>query len=217
MTKYLLMENIFIRNGRGNILVIAPHGHPLDDTNSDILAQSIASYLNCDAVINTGWRRDINIKVESGLANLNDVNHCKKDPILSEFLEPIQDIIANKSALYGKVFIFLIHGMDDNIRNEIPNIDVIVGYGNGNPPKYTCKIDYKNNFISAMNKNGLMTKESKIGGKFGAYNDNNLTQFLKSPTTECLQIEIVGQLRKNSDIAIQTGKKIGETIEEIFI
>lgn len=208
-TKYLLMDRVLIRNGSGNILIVAPHGHPLDDTNSDSLAQAIASYLNCDAIINHGWQRYT--------TNLNNINHCKTEPVRSEFLIPIQNIINSKSAIFSRSYVFLIHGMDDGIRNKFPDIDAIVGWGNGNPPKYTCSTKFKNDFIEKMNKNGLKTKESEIGGKFGAYNDANLAQHLKSPKTECLQVEIIGQKRKTADISIQTGKQIGKIIEEMLL
>jgi hypothetical protein len=211
------MDRVFKRNGVGNVLIIAPHGHPSDDKNSDVVSQSIANYLNCDTIINCGWRRNSNPIVDNNLANCNDVNHCKTEPVFSEFLKPIQENLNSKISLYGWAFVFLIHGMSDNIRNNIPNVDAIVGWGNGNPPKYTCSIPNKNNFISKMNNIGLYTIESQIGGKFGAYNDLNLTQFLKSNAVQCLQLELVWQKRKDTNTAIETGKKIGMVIDELLL
>ena len=49
--------DISIRKGNCNVLLIAPHGHPKNDTNSAKLARKIADQLDCYAVINEKFQK----------------------------------------------------------------------------------------------------------------------------------------------------------------
>lgn len=128
------------------------------------MSEIIAEETDAWAVINTGWVRPwkghqegsnkpttgpTQADVKKGIANLNNIKHCKKNPLKGEFLTPLEDfknIIIND---HKKCYIFLIHGMDDTIR-DYKGVDVVLGYGAGDPPRNSCPLTFRDRFAACL-------------------------------------------------------------------
>ncbi len=87
--------DISIRKGKCNVLLIAPHGHPKDDTNTYELTRKIADKLDCYAVVNKKYQKPKsaslqNPNVRKFAVDLNrwgQINLYSK--IKKQFLDPI--------------------------------------------------------------------------------------------------------------------------------
>lgn len=189
------------REGQGRILFVAPHGHKLDDTHSDVMTEAAAEYLNSPMIINIGWKRDEEANPIVGIANCNDIRHCNLPDVQETFLKPIHQAIQQ----YNTRLIVLLHGM----YKEDP-WDAIVGFGNGKKPRYTCDLALKEQLVSGLRINGLNSLAVN-DGKFSAHSKRNLAQALKShaPT---IQIEISWKKRRTEEIAKETGVLIGKAV-----
>jgi hypothetical protein len=222
-TKYLkgLFERLDMRaewrEGQNNILLVSPHGHKLDDTHTDIVTKVIANELKCSYVLNFGWKRNQEVNPALGLANCNDVEHCKQ-PEVQEFLNPVVDIADSLVKRFGTVQVYFIHGMGDSIREKFAGVDAVIGYGEGKEQRYTCDIWRKNLLIDMMTDCGWLCYEGAPGGKFSAYNKTNLTQavsnspFKGTRKRHGIQIEIVGSRRKSEYLAELTGQSLAKAI-----
>lgn len=199
-------------------MVVAPHGHQLDDQNTDWLAESIADHLDAHAVINRGWRRNPTVDELKSLANCNDFRHCSEPVVKQEFLDPINQIINDAAENGDKVLVLMIHGMGNQIRQQAndPSLGVVVGYGNGKPPRHTCELWVKDALVDLLNDSGVTTYEGAAGGPFSARGQNNLTQALRSYSTNVLQLEVVYDLRRDKKEADYIGSVIGVAAETLI-
>src|SRR5579859_7736612 len=107
----------------------------------------MACELNAHSIINVGWRRSKRIDIPNSLANLNNITHCEYMSVRREFLDKIilfRDEVLGK---FKKCYIFYIHGMSNIICEKAKErVDIVIGYGQGTPPSYTCNLDYKTAF-----------------------------------------------------------------------
>lgn len=212
-------------HGTAPSLIIAPHGGGPTDIHTAKISQIIAELTNSFAVINTGWIRPWNgfvegtnnpvntgFNIQEGFANLNDLDHCRKSPLYQEFIIPIDDCRKFILDNHKKVHIFIIHGMDDNIR-DYGGIDVIVGYGNGNPPRLTCNTNFKDRFISCLNIEQFKPSQGKAGGRLSGWDSKNLNQlYTNIPEVDSVQVEIALSLRNSIEKAVQTAKRLANAI-----
>ena len=121
-------------SGATNILLIAPHGHHLDDEKTGELTRLVAEQNGCYAIINEYYGKKL---AGSRRINLNDLMQVKKH-LQDEFLNPLLEYKNKMVEEYGSAWIFWIHGAeqasiknDANGRNDInpDEIKVLVGYG----------------------------------------------------------------------------------------
>lgn len=211
-----MRERVSVRLGIKNVILICPHGHILDDTNTDIITQTAADYLDCCAVINNGWRRSDKVDALKSSANCNNINHCNEPVVKEEFLNPIDDYFANFYDDFDDEVIhaFVIHGVGNSIRGKAKDLDIIIGYGTGNQPRYTCDLWRKDLLAELFFNNTLNVYEGAPGGKYSARNKENLTQALvKEYAIQTMQIEFIYDLRKDEKTARNLGKLFGITIE----
>lgn len=195
--------------GKENILLIAPHGFEEDDEYTAIMVDRMAEKLDASYVINFGWKRDDTLNVDVGFANCNDIRHCK-DPAVSDFLDPVTEFIEHHVKTFGAAQILFIHGMSDVIRNQAADIDIVLGYGEGAKPRYTCDLWRKNLFCDMLVDHGLVTYEGKPGGKFSAHSKYNLTQAVCGKNRHGIQIEIVAHRRRSEKVALETADLIAD-------
>jgi len=206
------MSRIQTIYGSKPILIVAPHGGGPTDIRSAYISEIIAAETKGFAVINTGWERSDKANYRTFKADCNNIEHCSKQPLLSEFLAPLdycKNIILSN---HNKVYIFLIHGMDDTIRNY-NKLNVVVGYGEGNPPRHTCSQSFKHRFISCLDLEGFVPAQGKSGGRLSGWNKDNLNQmYIKDKDVESVQVEIALSLRENNSLARKTAISMGEAI-----
>ena len=142
------MERTSIIEGNKPILIVAPHGG--DDDNLAFAAENLARDFGAFAVINRGWRVAPNVDPISDLANCNDVRHLHEDVVREEFLNPIMRCVARIKRRYGgEVLVVVMKTCGDEIKNKVGEeiVDMVVGYGAGNPPYHSCMMKTKNSFV----------------------------------------------------------------------
>jgi hypothetical protein len=193
---------VSVRTGANtNLILIAPHGHDTDDTNTNILTLELAKLLDCNAVVNNGWKRHHTVDALQSLANCNHIDHCQEPVVYEEFFKPIENAIDSyyKNNYDDDCTCILIHGIGDGIRKKVPGLDLIVGFGNGYKPRITCPEWKRTAFVDLLNDAGYLTYEGAIGGNYSGWGKSNLTQGIREKIypTDCLQLEIVYDRRKN--------------------
>lgn len=213
------MSRVRYREGSEPFLIIAPHGVYADDANTDIVADRMAAHLDGYAVINTGWSRSKKFSFDTSYANLNNLRHCPPNsPTLKEFLEPIVNFKDAIVAKHGICYVYLIHGMSAKIQARAQDdVQVVVGFGQGDPPSYSCDLSHKNLFVHFMQQYGLNIYQAKVGGRFSAWQKNNVNQFFRQWSldmrVQSLQLELVPSMRMVPKVASESGEALGGAAE----
>ena len=176
-------NNIELIEGNNNILLIAPHGHPKNDTYTGVLTRELYQRLGCYAVINEYYCKPYKghpTNKNAGIANLNYTHLIEKAGMEKDFLLPIldfkQEIIAKE---YGSPVVVLIHGMDDDNMKNFYGDDTQVVMGIGNPDRLSCNEDFPNKFKPILNTDGakgLVTVIDEGGTDYSAWDYRNLNQ-----------------------------------------
>jgi len=207
--------------GKSPVILVAPHGHPADDVNTTVIAQHVAEVIKGYAVINNGWNRGNVVDCLNDKADCNNFSHMV-EVVRDEFLEPILRFRNRILRKYQEAFIFFIHGMANDIRQKTgeKNLEVIIGYGAGNPPSYSCDVWRKDLFIFLLKNAGLTTWEGKAGGMMSGWTRNNMNQLFRKhifdPRVHSMQIEIVRDLRSDESISILTAEYLGAAIQDLI-
>jgi hypothetical protein len=215
------MERTSVIQGTSPVLLVAPHG--ADDKNTAELAESIARRFGAFAVINRGWSRSKTVDQFRDMANCNDVRHLNEDVVKEEFLLPIMRSVARIKKKYGKVLILIIHGCRDQVKvnAEDDMLDIIVGYGSGNPPSYSCKLRTKNAFILCLQEEGFGVYEGAAGGRYAGKSKNNLNQLFvrwhPDNMVESIQLEVVNELRSDREMIGLTADGIITALDSFML
>jgi hypothetical protein len=198
------MERVSLIEGDTPVLIVAPHGP--DDTNTDYIAETVASEFGAYAVINRGFKRALTVDYWKDLANCNDVRHLHSDVVKEEFLDPVLKFTKKIEKKYGeRPFVLILHGCSDIVRQiaDDEDLDMIVGYGDGDPPSYSCTSRFKNAFVDNLKNEGFGVYEGKSGGNYAGRSKNNLNQLFnhwyQGFDVDSMQLEIVRELRCDDD------------------
>lgn len=226
------MTRIKTMQGTKPILILAPHGGGPTDLRSAEIATKVINELGVYGVVNTGWLRPwvghqegtgkkhngpIQEDLANGIANLNDLNHCRQKPLKDDFLGPIDMFVKNIKGSKKRVNVFIIHGMDDTIR-DYKGHNMILGYGNGNPPRFSCSDLFKERFGACLANQKFIVGQGKPGGRLSAWHQNNLNQLYSNDgDVFSIQIEIGLTLRdtdaKIHDLSLRIAESIQQTVE----
>ena len=217
------MERTIAIEGDIPVLITAPHG--VDDISTDIIAEMIAKEMGAFAVINKGWKRSKEVDYWRDLANCNDVRHLIDSDVLhDEFLLPILRFVKKIQKKYDeKVFVLHLHGCSNLVKEiaDDEDLDLIVGYGDGDPPHYSCSKRYKDAFIYHLQKSGFKTYEGKPNGNYSGRSKNNLNQLFRRwyPDTNVssLQLEIVQELRSDQELIELVVDGLIESIDSLML
>lgn len=203
------VQNKFeIISGKGNVILVAPHGHQKDDENTGALTRHIREHLNCYAVINEIYRRpdeDKGEKTNRGklIANLNDIDSIKKANLKADWLDKIDAFktrIAGggkKAGTHKNCYILLIHGARDIKISKINNkADVILGIGRVNEGiknkddrstatektiKYFIEhLKTIDPIITAVEAKALERSSKEPENEYAGWDSNNLNQYFIS-------------------------------------
>lgn len=217
------------QKGGTPIIIVVPHGY--DDPNTTVIGERLIRDLGAYGVINYGWQRGDEHDYWEDIANCNNIDHLMCDVVREEFLEPILDF-ANDIMEYGKhPNIFIIHGVSNKIRKiaNDPLLDLIIGYGAGSPPYFTCDMDFKNAFLHLLDQQNFGVYNGVAGGQYSAYRKNNLAQLfsrnwkkkIDHPVFDLqddiftLQIEIVKERRSTDTLCRLTADELSHAIEDL--
>jgi hypothetical protein len=216
------MERVSVIEGDTPVLILAPHGP--DDTNTDYLAEAVAEEFGAFAVINRGFRRSSHVDYARDLVNCNNIEHLHSEVVYEEFLNPIFRAVAKIKKKYDEnVLILILHGCSDSVRRMAgdPDLDLILGYGEGNPPSYSCKTRVKNAFAYHLQKENFGVYEGKAGGRYSGRSKNNLnqlfTQWYPTSYVNSLQLEIVRELRTDEEMIEITKMGLVSAIDALML
>lgn len=216
------MERTSVIQGTNRILLVAPHG--ADDTNTAELTELVAKHLGAFAVINRGWRRSKTVDAINDLANCNDVRHLHEDVVREEFLIPIRRSIARIGRKHRKnALMIVVHGCKDQVKDSSGDemLDMIVGYGAGNPPSHSCSMKTKNALVYCLQQEGFGVFEGAAGGLYAGRAKNNLNQLFVRWTpdikVESLQLEIVHELRNDLDMVEMTAEGLISALDSFLL
>ena len=214
------MERVAALEGELPLLVIAPHGP--DDHNTDIIAEKIHHEMDAYAVINYGWRRAPKVDYWQDQANCNDVRHLHEDVVKEEVLDPILRFKSRIIRDYGFCYVFILHGVGNYIRKQAQDdkLDLIIGYGAGNPPSFSCEPRIKDAFIYYAEKHGFGAYEGLSGGQFAGKAKNNLNQLFRrwypNNRVHSMQIEIIKEFREEKDICDITAMELASIMDDLL-
>jgi N-formylglutamate amidohydrolase len=216
------MERTSFIQGTSPIVIVAPHGY--DDENTAQISELVARDLGAFAVINRGWRKSKKIDQMKDLANCNDIRHIHEEVVKEEFLNPILRSVARiKSKNNGKALMILVHGCRDEVRTRAEDemMDMIVGYGAGNPVSYSCRLKTKNVLIHCLREEGFGVYEGASGSKYAGWAKNNLNQFftrwIPDHHVESVQLEIVHEMRCDRSMVSMTSEGIVSALDMFMI
>jgi hypothetical protein len=196
------MGKIEFKEGKNNILLIAPHGFPGDDDYTAEITEILARKLDCHAAINTKYRRPDEDKKEITdakklVADLNDKQSIIDANLTVEWLDKLKNIknkivgFKKDKGTHGNCYIFLIHGVkDDNINAVHEKADILLGIGrtkedSGKKDRPTATEENLQNFIECLKNQGLIVaaeaKAAKKGvgdieNRYAGQDINNLNQ-----------------------------------------
>ncbi len=215
------MERVTIREGSSPIIIFAPHAFDGNDTNTGIIAKSMAKELDAFAVINNGWERSNSVDCFNDKADCNNTKHCHEDVVKEEVLDPILKFVRKIKKQHGSAYIYNIHGMSDRHRDIAKEkIDIVIGFGDGDPPSHTIDLWRKNFFVSRLNRLGINAFEGKAGGQMSGWNKNNMNQIFRKwyldHMVHSLQIEITYELRSDTTMALVTSDYLATCAKELL-
>jgi hypothetical protein len=215
------MERTSIIQGTTPVLIVAPHGP--DDENTAELAEAVALRFGASAVINRGWRRSRAVDQFRDLANCNDVRHLHEDVVREEFLLPVMRGAARIKRKYGRALVLVVHGCKDQVRASAEDemLDIILGYGAGNPPSYSCRLRTKNALIRCLQNEGFGVYEGEAGGRYAGKSKNNLNQLFvrwyPDNMVESVQLEVVKELRSDREMINLTADGIIAALDSFML
>lgn len=215
-------ERIQIGEGKRPILLVSPHGYKNDDENTALLTKEIANILNAYYVINHGFERDDCVDVFKDKADCNNVTHCHEDVVREEFLDPILRFKNRILKKWPTVNMYMIHGMSNKHRllSNDPRLDLVIGYGAGNPDSFTCASWRKNCFIHLLEENGFTVYEGKKGGPMSGWSRNNMNQLFRKwypeEAVQTLQIEVVYEIRADKELTQLTSEYMATAMLDIL-
>lgn len=213
-------QRVSIETGNRPVLLVAPHG--ANDIHTAELTEAMCQKMGAYGVINWGWERDDYVDWLNDKANCNNVEHLMEDVVEDEFLVPIRRFVNRIQKGHADVFIYIIHGIGNDIRKKTKDasLDIVLGYGRGKPPKYTCDIQYKNSFLEGLENVGMTSYVGKSGGRFSGRAKKNLNQYYTrwqpDDFVHSMQVEIVYDRRKDQAKVQDTASRLVDAIEFTF-
>ncbi|RTK96335.1 MAG: hypothetical protein EKK64_04355 [Neisseriaceae bacterium] len=216
------MERTSIIEGNIPILLIAPHGHPKDDERTALITEFIANKINAYAVINRGWRRSEEVDFLKDKADCNNLLHCQQDVVREEILDPILRYKNKILKKHAEMYIFHIHGMSDKHRDICGDytLDLVIGYGAGNPNRFTCDAWRKDLFIKYLEAEKITTYEGGRTSQMSGWSNQNMNQLFRfaffDEKVQSMQIEIINELRRDNDIAMITADYLADCMMNLM-
>ena len=212
------MERVSTIEGNTPAIIVAPHG--CDDTNTDIIAEKLAEFTGAYAVINRGWQKAPKVDWLNNKANCNSVPHCLKDVVRDEFLDPLRRYVYQIKGKHCYAYMFVIHGVGNQVKESIADLDVILGVGRGTHySSHSCEEWQRNALLAFMLQIGLQVYEA-VDNKYAGRGKNNLNQLFRKwypdPLVHSMQLEIVRDLRNKKSTARATANILAAPINNLI-
>jgi hypothetical protein len=211
------MERVSVIEGTVPAIIVAPHGP--DDFMTAVLTETIALDLSAYAVINQGWEKAEQVNCFKDKANCNNLTHCHEDVVKDEFLLPIMRYVVRILKWSNYVYLFMIHGLGDEIKKQFPDLQVILGCGKGKfDASLSCEDWRKDMFVGFLANKGIKAYEG-IGGHYAGKDKNNLNQLYRqwypNHSVHSMQIEVIRSMRNNKAQAQVTALNIARAMSDL--
>ena len=198
----------FLKEGGSGIILVAPHGVPGDDDNTDTIAKETAKRLGCCAAINNTYRRPDDkagekTDVKVNVVDCNNTRSLALAGLKEKWLGPIthfrEEMLAKGqvNSIGAKCCIFFIHGAKNtNVKKINVKADILIGVGKAKEdsekkPRPTATDAAVQDFIKILQDDfGITAVEvmaSKTGSgdlenEYAGHDSNNLNQqFVSRP------------------------------------
>lgn len=198
----------FLKEGGSGIILVAPHGVPGDDDNTDTIAEETAKRLGCCAAINNTYRRPDDkagekTDVKVNVVDCNNTRSLALAGLKEKWLGPIthfrEEMLAKGqvNSIGAKCCIFFIHGAKNtNVKKINVKADILIGVGKAKEdsekkPRPTTTDAAVQDFIKILQDDfGITAVEvmaSKTGSgdlenEYAGHDSNNLNQqFVSRP------------------------------------
>jgi hypothetical protein len=217
------MRNSRVTVGHGvkPLLLVAPHGNKADDYNTDLITERTANLLQCNYVINHGWKKFPTLDLIEEKADCNNYDHMKDD-VKKEFLNPIVQCVNTVLKFYPKCYIIWIHGVSNKVRAKYKknNIEMIFGDGESKSfPDRSCNLNLKRFIICNLIDCGVKCYSSFPGDQYNGASFNNMNKYFSNhnynPRVESCQLEIVKDLRGDKVMSTLTSHYLFDALEKI--
>ena len=215
------MQRVKTIDGKLPVIIFAPHGFNGNDQNTSLIAESIATQIKANAVINLGWERSDIVDCINDKADCNSVHHCHQDVVKEEILDPLMRYVQKAKLTNDFVYVFNIHGMSDHHRIVAKDkLDLVIGFGEGDPPSLSMDIWRKNFMMSRLIGFGINAYEGKSGGKFSGWAKSNMNQLFRKwypePKVQSIQIELTHEIRSTEAKCLLTAVDLAIAIEDLI-
>ena len=218
---YMAKTRVSVGYAPSPLILIAPHGYKGDDFNTDIFTETLADMLNCNYVINHGWKKIEKPDLSNEKANCNNYTHMI-DEVAEEFLFPLLGIAKTVVKFYGYGIACWIHGVRDDVRKKYnkKDIDVIFGDGQGTSKNSkTCNSALKDFVVYNLSESGIKTYCSFPGDLYNGANYINMNQLWcnhhPDPRMQSFQLEITKDLREDKTMTTLTADCFAEAFKNI--
>ena len=235
------------RQGTCNVLLIAPHGRPEDDTNTGKLARELADRLDCYAVINEKYIKTSTAGVpkadpKKSIADLYKKSDAELPEIKPLFLDHITHLKSKIIYKYKSLLILHIHGIRTtntpkvaklipDYKNKENALQLVIGYGQWKNEDSRFTADTNQTvipLIKRLRKTGLEsaiapTDPIKVKGKkiwYCGWSESRLNQALYDAQLpmQSIQIEFKGKgVRDNQTNRKKTVGMFAEAIKPFLV
>lgn len=214
------MERVSLVYGENPLLVVVPHG--ADHENLARAGEMLAHDLGGFAVINRGWRGSKIVDHSADLANCNDVRHLREDVVREEFLNPVLRMAARIKRKYSdRILMLVLVPCDEEAKASADGemLDIVVGYGAGNPPSFSCDTRTKSALIHFMQEEGFGVYEGAAGGRYSGKAKNSLNQlFVRWHPDDCvdsIQLAVVEDMLSDDPMIAMTVEGLVSAIDSL--
>ncbi len=214
-------SRVTIGHGVKPLILIAPHGSKCDDYNTDLITERTANLLQCNYIINHGWKKSKQLDITNEYADCNNYEHMKED-VKNEFLNPIVQTVNSILKFYPKCFIIWIHGASNKVRNKYNKKDIEIIFGDGESKSSgdrTCSLNLKRYIICNLINCGVKCYSSFAGDQYNGASVNNMNKYFKihnyNQRIESCQIEIVKELRSDRVMSTLTSHYLSDALDTI--
>lgn len=225
-----MLERVSIINGTAPIIIISPHS--LENKNTDIFTEHLCKLTGAHGIINRGWKRANKFNWKTEEADCNNLSHCHEDVVRQEFLDPIKRIAVkiNRDCRHQflhhhilkwttTIYMFVVHGVEEDIQKSLPGLDVIVGGGEGiHQSSFSCAKSTLDLFLTILSDTGLQVYEG-MDDQYSGMHFNELNQLFIQwhplHNVNSMKIEISPKLRLGTTSTLATANIISGCIKKL--
>ena len=167
------MERVSVITGKVPVIFVSPYG--ADRPALANLAEEAAFYSDGNAVINRGFLRGNKVDYQTETADCGRIDHCLvENVVFEEFLNPIIKLKNNLKKKHKRVYVFLLTDLQGPM-----DMDILIGYGNGENFTVTCPVWAKELFATALRFVELKPYEANSSGLYTASDARCLNQLFR--------------------------------------